>query len=222
MRAPLVSAAPPRVLATPADGMIAALELRAGAGVAASKVLAVLDSPPLRSRLRQARSRREALRLEVAAVADQVRAARTALAEDALAAEAQGVQLAAEQRRAAAAAGLADRERRRRALFEAAGLLSAAEAERSRAEAEQLAATAEALSFACWAGGRARRALLDQAARDEARLRGESALAAPSWRRLRLSAGYLVELSAAADPPELGGVRDRERSIPGFNSEAPT
>lgn len=163
MRARLVSAAPPQVLATPTDRTIAALELRAGA--ASRPARSSPSSTPRRCApgCTNARSRREALRLEVAAAADQVRAARTALAEDALAAEAQGIQLAAEQRRAVAAAGLADRECRRRALFEAAGLLSAAEAERSRAEAERLAATAEALSFACWAGGRERRALLDQA-----------------------------------------------------------
>ncbi|HVT59511.1 MAG TPA: HlyD family efflux transporter periplasmic adaptor subunit [Thermoanaerobaculia bacterium] len=181
----LVTVIPPRLLTAPDDATVVTLDLGLGETVRAGQVVAVLDSEPLRTRLREARSRQAALLAELAALAAQAAAARGGLAEEAQAATAQAGQLSAELRRAEAAAELAARDRQRRQRLRVAGLLSAAEAERAGAEAEQLDAAAAGLRLGRAATSRGRRAaaadrraLLAQTAREEAGLRGELAAAA--------------------------------------------
>jgi multidrug resistance efflux pump len=220
-RACLAAALAPQVVSAPADGTLVRLDGRLGEVVARGQVLAVVASPALVAAYDGARGRRASLVRQLAALGEQAAAHRTALAADADASAAQARQLAAEGRRAALAAERAAKERDRRARLLAAGVVSAADAERSRLEAEELAAGADAAGLAreVRAGDRAaaaldRQALLADPAREAARLQGELAAADADLRRLSAELAALTVRAPCAGrlgapPPLLPGAAVR-------------
>jgi multidrug resistance efflux pump len=179
-------------LAAPADGVIAATALALGRSVHAGELLVALDARDLLARQAGVHARRGALSAEAEALAAQQAATRRALAEDGRAAAAASGESVERARQAAAAAELAEQVRARDARLEAAGLLAAADAARSRAGAEQGRRAAAAARFATAAGthhGIAaqadRRAAASRLAAELAHLRGELAALAAEEEALR-------------------------------------
>jgi multidrug resistance efflux pump len=160
----LVPVAPPRLLAAPADAVLASRRMDLGARVAAGDVVATFESRDLTLRLATLDARHRALTAAAAALAAEAAAGRTALAA------ARRADLAADGerqgRRAEAdiAARLAATVDARDARLAAAGALAPAAAERSHAEAAERAAAAGAVTLSAEAA-----AVRDQAARIERR-----------------------------------------------------
>jgi multidrug resistance efflux pump len=171
--ATLAPLAPVRVLAAPAEGVLASARLELGQRVRAGEVLATIDGREQRARLAALDERRLALGAQAAAVAAQQGAFRRALDEE----RAGEVDAAGERRQrageAAAAAAGAEEVRARDAGLVAAGLLAPAVGARSRAEAEQRERAAAAAVLAAAAGTRRGRAALEDRGAAGSRLAGE-------------------------------------------------
>jgi membrane fusion protein (multidrug efflux system) len=221
LRATIVPLSRPRVLAAPADGILASRSMTLGQAVGAGELLATLDGRDLRARLAAVGARRAAVVGEIAAITAQQAAGRRASEAERGAEAAAGEERERRASEAAAAAALAEEVRAREARLERAGLVAPVEASRSRAEAAERREAAAATGLAAMSGRRRVGATLaDRAAAaarldgDLSRLRGElAALGAEgegiegdlARRSLRAPvAGRLAEVTAAQPGAPVG------------------
>jgi multidrug resistance efflux pump len=188
------------VLAAPGDGVVAASALELGRSVRAGELLVAFDGRDLAARLAAVRARRGALLAELAAVAAQQAAARRALSEDGRAEAAARGEGGERAGQAAAAAAQADQVRAREARLEAAGLLTAADAARSRATAEQGRRAAAAATLGAAAAAHHGRAAVAERLTAAERLAGELAHLRGELAALGAENGVLQHELAARSP----------------------
>ncbi|HEV8581240.1 MAG TPA: HlyD family efflux transporter periplasmic adaptor subunit [Thermoanaerobaculia bacterium] len=183
-------------IAAPVEGRVAAVRVVLGQAVRQGQVLIELEAEEQRARLDEERARRDALAGQTAALRQQIAAGGRFLAGQVGASRAAIEETRAKAREAEAAARLAEQEADRQARLLADGLVSAAEAERTRSAAEQRRAAADSLkqtlgrlAFEERSAEGERRGDVEELEQDLALLEGQASSSAATIRRLEREVG---------------------------------